>query len=384
MQTANIKNLILKPKTAIITSFIINCLLSVIKTICGFVFNSHAMIMDGIHSFSDMGCDAFVYFINKLSSHAPDRNHPYGHQRFETLGTLFLGSLLFTFAGALFYKSFLMIISNKPTNIPSWHILLVSSLSMIINEFLFRYNKIVGEKNKSKILLASAWHNRTDSISSFIVLISAFLAMNGIPKMDIIASMIVVILIGKVGWDLVKPTILELTETSIDDKKLKEYKSTIMSTDGVLGVHNLRGKRMGNKIILDLNVEVSDKITVSEGHEISSWVAKNLIESYSEVSDVIVHIDVENDMISDFISNRMQLLPLRSKILRKLTEVWSSTKVFNLIEDIKLHYHNKNITIELYVSQNNINSLPNPKELDQLAKNIDWYKESKFIARINK
>ena len=341
------------------------------------MFNSHALLIDGIHSFSDLITDFFVLMISRFAHDEPDQEHPYGHDRIETIGTFALGSLIMFSAGALAYESIERLIENKQQLIPGWPTLVIAFISIISKEWIFRYTKSVGERLRSPIVVANAWHSRSDAYSSLVVFVGIGFSFFGFVWFDTIAAFIVALMIGKIGWDFVKNSVSELADTGVDKETLKEYRETIKSIHGVQGAHNLRSRRMGYKVILDVNVEVNDILTVSEGHEISSWVAKALIEKYDEVYDVVVHTDIENDMVSQFHSNSLELLPLRDKVMMDLKDCWGGD-ILSEVKHLRLHYHNQKILVELYLPLSAKSSSPFDndnieQDLNDKAKNISWY-----------
>jgi cation diffusion facilitator family transporter len=335
-------------------------------------------MIDGIHSFSDLITDFFVLLISRLAHDEPDLEHPYGHDRIETIGTFALGSLIMFSAGALAYENVERLIENKELLKPGWPTMVIAFVSIISKEWIFRYTKKAGERLRSPIVVANAWHSRSDAYSSLVVLVGIIFSFFGYVWLDTVAAFIVALMIGKVGWDFVKNSLSELADTGVDKEKLRSYRDTIESIYGVQGAHNLRSRRMGYKVILDVNVEVDDILTVSEGHEISSWVAKELIEKFDEVSDVVVHTDIENDMVSQFHSNNLDLLPLRDKVMAELETYWGR-EVLSKVKHLRLHYHNQKILVELYLpmsarSLSPFNQTDFEDILNNKAKEINWYK----------
>lgn len=347
--------------------------MGIAKVIVGFIWNSHALIIDGLHSFSDLATDVFVILITRFSNEAPDEEHPYGHGKFETIGTLTLGSLLFATAGALGFESMQRIFSGEVVAVPGWPTILVAAASIIIKEVFYQLTKRVGVKHNSKLIIANAWHSRSDAISSLFVLIGIVLTIFGLNYMDGIASMIVVFMIGKIGWDFVRASLSELADTNLDKGKQKEFFKTILEIDGVVDAHNLRTRKMGPQIVIDVNIQVPEDISVSEGHEISSWVAKVLIEKYEDVTDVVVHTDVENDMVSAFTSNKIDLLPLRNIVLDELNSAWKGDFDLSSAEFIRLNYLKNKIEVELFLSEKK------PEDffgrLKEKAQKISWFKD---------
>jgi len=170
MTSANQKDTVTAQKVTLVGMFL-DLILGALKIFIGSISTSHALIADGIHSLSDAATDVLVLVITRLSQHAPDSNHPYGHARFETMGTLLLGSSLIAIGLLLAYNYTVLIFTEKTILVPGWPALVVASLSIISKEWIFRYTKKAGEALRSNLLIANAWHSRTDAFSSIIVLI---------------------------------------------------------------------------------------------------------------------------------------------------------------------------------------------------------------------
>ncbi len=147
---------------------VLDTVLGVAKIIVGWLFHSHALIADGIHSLSDVVTDFMVVIVVRLANVEPDKEHPYGHERFETLGTVLLGFLLVGVAGAMAYNSIQQLYSGEDILIPGWPTLIIAALSIVSKEAIFRYTQAIGKRLKSDLLIANAWHSRTDAYSSVI------------------------------------------------------------------------------------------------------------------------------------------------------------------------------------------------------------------------
>jgi cation diffusion facilitator family transporter len=323
--------------------------LGILKIITGSVFYSHALVIDGLHSLTDLITDAFVLIIARVSNQGPDDEHPYGHGRFETLGTVVLGSILIATGGALLFETIQRFAAGDVNQLPSWPVFVVAVLSIIGKEIIFRYSKKVGEDLNSQLLIANAWHSRSDAISTIVVLIGAILTYFGVKYMDALASVIVSLFIGKVGWDFVYSSIKELVDTSLPDKQLVEVKKTILNVPGVISMHDLRSRYHGNKAVLDVNIQVSPHITVSEGHEIASWVMKNLMEGFDDIEDVTVHTDVEDDRAEAYVHAPLELLPLRPTLEALVRSHWDKIEGAPRVNEIQFHYLGGRVLVDLYL-----------------------------------
>lgn len=328
--------------------------LGLLKIVVGFLYHSHALIIDGFHSLTDLLTDFFVIIITRISNEKPDEEHPYGHGRFETIGTVILGAVLMTTAGALLFETLQRLVTGATTEIPGWPVFITAIISIIGKEVIYQYSKRVGERLNSQLLIANAWHSRSDAITTVFVLVGATFAYFGFPFMDALAAVIVSLFIGKIGWSFLFKSIKELVDTSLDAERVREIKSAIVRVPGVLSMHDLRSRMHGPKAVLDVNVQVSPHITVSEGHEISAWVMKVLIENFDEIEDVTVHTDVEDDRDEAFTHSPLDLLPLRPELETQIREVWAKLSDAPMLNEIHLHYLGGRILVDLYLLNNEI------------------------------
>lgn len=326
---------------------LLDALLGGLKCIVGMLFHSQALIVDGIHSFSDVLSDLVVLAIVRASRQAPDRNHPYGHQRFETMGTMFLGSILIALSGALVWDSVdKLVFRSTELMTPEWPVLVIATLSIVGKEWIYRYTRKVGEQIRSDLIIANAWHSRTDAFSSIIVLVAVAGAMLGFPWLDSAAAIVVALIVGHVGWQLAWSSVKELVDTALDRETTEAVLAIARQTPGVRNVHDLRSRRMGSDVLLDLHLQVSPIISVSEGHEIGVNVTTGIRSQYPQVCDVIFHIDAENDAGEEAVESS---LPARREVIRVLSEAWTDLVTPETLSNIRLHYLGAHVSVELFI-----------------------------------
>lgn len=368
---------------------ILDIIIGLLKLVVGFIFNSVALVADGIHSFTDVLTDFLVLWVTRFSHQEPDEDHPYGHERFETLGTLLLGSILIAVAGAMAWDSLMRLISQSGHVIASWPTVVAALLSIAGKEWIYRYTRDIGEKLNSKLLIANAWHSRTDAFSSIVVLVALFGAMAGYPWLDALAGFIVAIIIAKVGWDLAWDNIKILVDTSASAEETQLFLGIIKGIDGVKSVHCLRSRHMGNDLLLDVHLQVASRISVSEGHQIGLEVSRALKNAFPQIRDITYHIDAENDgdgsefLLSHVHEETKHSLPLRKEIMKNLTAWWGD--ILNLSDcEVRLHYLKNQVHIDLFINHayeqnptsNNLRKqLINNANADWLGKITIWYKQ---------
>ena len=319
----------------------VNVLQAAIKISFGILGQSAALIADGIHSLSDLLSDLLVIIAVRLGSREADREHPYGHRRFETIATVLLGVSLIAIGIGISWSVIERM--NNPESLPTPKPLglAIAATSIVINEWLYHYTKTIAKKTRSKLLMANAWHQRSDAISSVVVLFGIGAVMLGYPLADAIAAILVALMVAKIGLNLVLNSIKELVDTSLPPKLLNEIRSTIMGIDGVEGIHLLRSRQMGEDALIDAHIIVDPRITVSEGHTISDIVRDELISCFDDVIDVLVHVDPEDD--EALYDSNKPLTRIEVQII--LNEYLAIVKP--AIDDFRIHYLNGQIEVEV-------------------------------------
>lgn len=368
---------------------IADTLLGILKVVVGQLFHSQALIIDGIHSFTDVFSDVFVVIITRISHEAPDEKHPYGHEKFETIGSAALGSVLLATGGALIYETLRSLWLGETVPQPGTPTYWAAGISLLVKEGLYHYTYRAGKKLDSKLIMANAWHSRTDAFSSVVVLIGLVFSGFGYTIVDSIAAVFVALIIAKIGWRFVKESLVELAESSVEDGLEEKIREIILSVEGVQSSHALRTRRMGPKVIVDVNVEVDSHLTASEGHEISAWVIKELKDQVKEVEDVTVHMDVEDDMDhhddNPYAHSFDDLLPLRKEVLSKLGEVWDFCPLMHDARHIRLHYIKRKIIPEIILPREYMKELAYSdvkhleNELNEKASKYTWYGQTTIL-----
>ncbi len=280
-------------KKANFVSAWVNGLQAILKTGAGLLGNSPALFADGIHSFADLLANALVWVANKVSHVEPDENHPYGHGRFETIGSLTLGVFLILVAAGIAYDAILNVVHKTHVH-PSLLTLIVAILSIIANESTFRYTLHVANKVDSALLRANAYHIRSDSLSSIVVFVGIIGALAGFTFFDAIAAALVAGFILKLALQLSWHALYELTDASVPHERIKAFEKLILSLSGVKHMHRLRTRKMAGRVFLDVHVLIEPYISASEGHYIAETVRVNLMKKYKEIEDITVHIDTED------------------------------------------------------------------------------------------
>jgi cation diffusion facilitator family transporter len=269
-----------------------NVLLASFKFLAGIIGSSQALVADAIHSLTDLTTDIAVIAGSHYWSRPPDESHPYGHQRMETLVTVFIGIILAVAGIGVGWKA-ISTLHAKHASSPGWIAVLAALVSIICKEAIYRWTAIIGRRVKSPALAANAWHHRTDAISSLPVLI-AVAGARIFPSwsfLDHVGAAVVSILILYASIKIIWPGLSELIDAGAPTEIRKRIRTSALKNEGVLQVHDIRTRYVSSSIQVDLHIVVKGSITVREGHDIADDVKDRIITEIHEVLDVIVHVD---------------------------------------------------------------------------------------------
>ncbi|QTN41138.1 cation diffusion facilitator family transporter [Marinobacter salsuginis] len=350
-----------------IIGMILDAVLGVIKVIAGALFHSQALLVDGIHSFTDVASDLVVLGVMKISRQEPDEDHPYGHQRIETFGTLVLGSILIAVGAALAWENTLRLIEGNVDTVPGWPVLVAAALSVAGKEWIFRYTRHVGLKIRSDLIIANAWHSRTDAFSSIVVLVSTAGAMLGMIWLDVFAAVVIAGIIIHIGWKFTWDSVKELVDTGLSHEDTEMLKSIARDTDGVRNVHELRSRRMGHDILLDIHLVVRPEISVSEGHQIGMQVVAGMRDALDNIRDINFHIDAENDEDQPLTSERLPSREdIRAVLARHIGELPHHSR-------LRLHYLKNKVHLELFLDEYEEKTLFSSANIRDQLRDYPWF-----------
>ena len=271
-------------------SVVVNLVLSTVQIVVGVWAKSQSLIADGIHSLSDLVADFVVLFANHHSQKDADEDHPYGHQRFETAASLVLGLLLLAVGVGMVWSAVVKL--ENPESVPQVHsvALWVAGGALVGKELLFRYMLAVAKKVKSSMLVANAWHARSDAASSLVVGVGIAGNLAGYPILDPIAALIVGFMVGKMGCEFGWDAMHDLMDRAVDEQEVQAIRQTLLDTPGVAGVHDVRTRKMGDMVVVDAHLEVDAQITVEEGHDIAVEARQRVMQRH-RVLNLMTHVD---------------------------------------------------------------------------------------------
>ena len=277
--------------------FVANLVLTILKLVAGVFGHSGAMVADAVHSLSDFGTDIVVLISFKLVDRPVDKSHDYGHGKYETLAAAVIGISLLLVGAGIFWSGAAKIwasLQGEPMERPGGIAFAAAVGSIVIKELLYRYTARVGERIGSQAVIANAWHHRSDALSS----VGAMLGIGGAIVLgerwrilDPAAAVIVSLFIVKVGMNIASGSIKELVEESLDDSAETEIINIASNVPGVADPHNLRTRRIGGYVAVDLHIRVAADMRVSESHVIASEVELRVRERFGQGAIISIHVE---------------------------------------------------------------------------------------------
>lgn len=337
----------------------INLVLTIGQIVVGVMAHSAALVADGVHTASDLATDVMVWFAAGVSTQPPDREHPYGHGRIETVFTVALGTVLMLTALGILVSAGQRLLNPSQLQAPGALALLVAAVTILAKEGLYRYTVRAAVFFQSNLLRANAWHHRSDAISSVVVFVGVAGGLLGFKFMDSFAAVGVALMIAHIAWDLIRKATRELVDTGLEPERLRAIRALINEVEGVRDLLLLRTRRSAGQVLLDAHVLVSPELSVSEGHQIGMYVRDRLLASKLGIIDVTIHVDLESEEQEELTRG----LPLRREVTARLRECWGELLPADAWPDLVLHYFEGRIGIDVLMSAKRVA----PQELDALA-----------------
>lgn len=274
-------------------SMALNIVLTAFKLVAGIVAHSGAMISDAIHSASDVISTIIVMIGVKMAGKAPDRNHPYGHDRFECVASIVLSVMLGLTGAAIGIEGLRNIVGSSYLHltVPGKLALAAAVLSIVTKEGMFWYTRINAKKIRSSALMADAWHHRSDALSSVGSFVGILGARLGFPIMDPLASVIISFFILKAAFDIFLDAISKMTDHACSDPVVNALRKTILAVPGVEGIDVLRTRDFGSMIYVDVEIQVEGSLTLYEAHDIAQQVHDDIEQDFPNVKHCMVHVN---------------------------------------------------------------------------------------------
>jgi cation diffusion facilitator family transporter len=273
-----------------LVSVAVNIALSLAQAVAGLWAGSQALLADALHSLSDLVSDFVVLLAGHHGRKDPDSDHQYGHRRYETAASLVLGCLLLAVGLGMLWSAVGKIQHPQGAQAVKPIALWVAAVALLSKELLFRYMLAVAKRVRSGMLVANAWHARSDAASSLVVALGIGGNLLGYHVLDPVAAVVVGLMVArmgaKFGWDALN----DLMDRAADAETVEAIRHTILETPGVLGVHDLRTRKMGDQILVDVHLEIDANLTVAQGHAIAAEAHRRTVVAHG-VLNVMTHVD---------------------------------------------------------------------------------------------
>lgn len=274
-----------------ITSIILNCLLTIFKVIAGTIGNSTAMIADGFHSASDVISSVVILIGNYIAQKPEDKEHNYGHEKAETVVSALLSILLIVVSIQIGYQGIILLFNIEQLKTPTMLPLIAAIFSILVKEYQYQITIKIAKKTNSPALKADAWHHRSDAFTSIAAFIGIIGGMFGFKILDPIVTIFVAIFILKIGYDILKKSINELLDVSIEQEEISNIMSIVEKSKEISSVKTLKSRKYGPLIYLDIEICVDGNISVKEGHDIATSFEEEVKERLGFVKGIIIHVE---------------------------------------------------------------------------------------------
>lgn len=328
-------------------SALVNLLLTLAQILVGWLAHSQSLIAHGLHSFSDLLSDFLVLVANRKGNHPADEGHPYGHARYETAATLILGVSLLLVGGGILWDA-MQRLGDRSSVAPIGVLALWVAIGTVVaKEGLYRYLIAVADRLRSRLLAANALHTRADAASALVVVAGVGGSLLGWPFLDLVAAILMGGMILKLGGQLAWGALTELVDTGLEAEVVGTIRSSLVACPGVLGVHELRTRRMAHRALVDAHLLVEPRISVSEGHRIAEEARSRVLAACPQVLDVLVHIDPEEDLTPP-VGRRP---PGRQRVLAELAPLLADAPP---PQRVVLHYLNNRVEAELFFAADDL------------------------------
>lgn len=281
-----------KVRQVLFYTLFLNITVALAKIGYGYVINSISMLSDGFHSFFD-GTSNIIGLIGiRIASQPPDRDHPYGHRKYETLATIAIAVLIFGAGTEILRETYHRL---KSTGTPEVTLtsFVIMALTLYVNIRVMTYEAKKGRELKSDFLLADSMHTKTDIYISLSVIISLIAAKIGYPVVDVIAAFIITVFIGRMGFSILKSATAVLTDTACIDPA--EIRSIANGVAGVKDSHGIRTRGREDFVNIDLHVLVDPEIKLREAHEVAHTVEETIKKKFPSIKDVVIHVEPYRD-----------------------------------------------------------------------------------------
>ena len=274
-------------------SIVVNVFLSLLKLLAGVIASSGAMISDAVHSASDVFSTLVVMAGVHLSGKKPDREHPYGHERFECVASVILSVVLAATGLGIGFKGIENITgaASHQLEIPGIPALIAAVVSIMVKEIMYQYTKNAARKINSGALMADAWHHRSDALSSIGSFAGILGARLGFPVLDPLASVVICVFIEKAAIDIFRDAVDKMIDKACPEETVEKMREVIMSTEGVIGIDEMKTRLFGSRIYVEVEILMDSSKTLVEAHNTAETVHDSIENEFPDVKHCMVHVN---------------------------------------------------------------------------------------------
>ena len=268
-----------------------NAALSLFKLLAGVLAHSGAMVSDAVHSASDVLSSLIVIIGVKLASREADREHPYGHERFECVAAILLSAVLAMTGVLIGWRALQSLGGGETPAAPGLLALVAAVVSIAVKEAMYWYTRYYARRLNSSALMANAWHHRSDALSSVGALIGIAGARMGYPVMEPIASTVICLFILKAAYDIFRDATGKMVDRACDAETEKRLADCVLRQEEVQGIDRLQTREFGSKLYVDLEIRLDGAMTLDEAHEIAERVHDRIEREFPAVKHIMVHVN---------------------------------------------------------------------------------------------
>lgn len=279
-----------RPTECTLVGMAANLALTISKIVVGFLFRSAALVADGVHSFADLVSDGAVLLALRASRRPPDRNHPYGHESFESLGAITVAVFMLVI-GVLIGRDAVMRLLDGENMRPESPALVMALVSVVVKEVMARYTLVAARQSHSPALLANGQMHRADAVTSAAAAVGILGASLGVTWLDSLGALVISLFVLREGWRLTQQNVLALLDTMPDEETVRAMRDVAAGTDGVRKVRDIKVRQRGSVFHADLRVAVDPDLTVAAAHDLAHAVEANMNAEFRELSRVFVHVE---------------------------------------------------------------------------------------------
>jgi len=272
--------------------FLLNMILAVIKFTAGILAHSTVMISDALNNITDSVTTIIVFIGIRMGSKEADDDHPYGHERLESIASIIVGALILFTGVAIFYHAIQALITGTyEQNSPNVALLVIATASVIVKELMYRYTKIIATKIDSEAMLADALNHRADAFASLASIVGIAGVRMGFAFADPLLSLVICLFIFKVAMDTFKEAISKLVDTACDEETVELIKGVILDVEGVLNIDEMMTRMFGSRVYVDVEISVDENLSLKIAHDISEDVHDQVEAKFPKVKHCMVHIN---------------------------------------------------------------------------------------------